>query len=342
MSLSPSLSVTLGNLRYDTHALRLHACLEPLPRGNSVRISLPATVRFEAAHGDDASMDVDGGEGAQKLFTGKVRTVRRDFRWIHVTLADAATDLAAYRPCQTFEKQNAKQVIRTLASDVNVNVTDVDVDIDLPAYVAQPGRTAAEQIAELARLSGAIALVDADGNLKVIARPSGQPSVALLYGREILDYSSSETETINAQRFAIGFGPAGSASAPDVLRPSLDFLPSSATAGGSGVMRYPLPLLRTPTASDAVSTALQTANAARAQKLRSRCFLLPALRPGDVIEVQSLLDGLDGGPWLLTRVIHELQPGAGGFTTIEAEAADTSSLLSGLLSAGLSALGGLL
>ncbi|HEU4432609.1 MAG TPA: hypothetical protein VFR51_04385 [Pyrinomonadaceae bacterium] len=342
MSLAPTLSVTLGNLRYDTHAVELHACLEPLPRGNSVRVSLPATVRFEAAPADDAAMDVDGGEGLKKLFTGKVRTVRRDFRRIHVTLADAATDLAAYRPCQTFEKQNAKQVIRTLASDAGVNIGDIDVDLDLPAYVAQPGRTAAEQVAELARLSGAIALIDAEGKLNVIARPSGQPSIALLYGREMIDYSSSDNETINAQRFAIGFGPAGSASAPDALRPSLDFVPSSAAAGGAGIVRYPLPLLRTPTAADDVSTALQTSNAARAKRLRSRCFLLPALRPGDVIEVQSLPDGLGAGPWLLTRVQHELRPGSGGFTTIEAESADTSSLLSGLLGAGLSAIGGLL
>jgi hypothetical protein len=82
MSLAPSLSVTLGNLRYDTHALDVQACLEWLPRGNSVHVSLPASVRFEAAAGDDASMEIDGGEGAQKLFTGKVRAVRRDFRSI--------------------------------------------------------------------------------------------------------------------------------------------------------------------------------------------------------------------------------------------------------------------
>lgn len=342
MSLAPTLSVTLGNLRYDTHALELDACLESLPRGSSVHVSLPYGVRFEAAPGDDASMNVDGGEGSKKLFTGKVRAVHRDFRRIRATLSDVATDLAAYRPCQTFEKQNAKQVIRTLASDAGATLGDVDVDLDLTAYVAHPGRTAAEHIAELARLCGASAFADADGKLQVIARPSGQPSSALLYGREILDYSALDAETTNAQRFAIGFGPAGSASAADALRPSLDFLPASAPDAGDGVIRYPLPLLRTPTAADDVSTAFQKENAARAQRLRARCFLLPALRPGDVIEVQSLPNSLAGGPWLLTRVTHGLRPGAGGFTTIEAENADTSSLLSGLLSAGLSAIGGLL
>jgi hypothetical protein len=342
MSLAPSLSVTLGNLRYDTHAVELDACLELLPRGSSVGLSLPTGVRFEAVPGDPAAVAINGGEGSRKLFTGRVRTVRRDFRRIRATLTDAATNLGAYRPCETFEKQNAKQVIKTLASDAGAEVGNVDLDLDLPAYVAQPGRTSAEHISDLARLSGAIAFVDADGKIQVIARPSGQPSSALLYGREIIDYSTFETESINPQRFAIGFGPAGSASAPNALRPSLDFLPASAPDGGAGVVRYPTPMLRTPTASDEASTALQTANAARGRRLRARCFLQPSLRPGDVIEVQSLPNDLSGGPWLLTRVTHELRPGAGGFTNIDAESADTSSLLSGLRSAGLSAIGGLL
>jgi hypothetical protein len=342
MSLAPSLSVTLGNLRYDTHALELEACLEWLPRGGSVTVTLPASVRFETAAGDDASMDVDGGEGQEPIFTGKVRFIRHDFRRIRVTLADAAADLAAYKPSQTFEKQNAGRVIRTLAADAGVTVGSIDVDIDLPTYVAHPGRTAAEHIAELARLGGAIAFIDADNRLQAPARPSGQPSSALLYGREIVSYTSGEFEIPNPQRLAIGCGPAGSAGAPDALRPTLDFLPFSAAAGGVGVVRYPVPLLRTPMAATDASTALQTANAARGKRLRARCFLLPALRPGDVIEVQSLPDGLSGGPWLLTRVAHQLRPGSGGCTTIEAEDAGAASLFSGLMGAALSALGGLL
>ena len=198
-----------------------------------------------------------------------------------------------------------------------------------------------EHVAELARLGGAIAFADADGALQVPARPTAAGS-ALLYGREIMSYTSGEFATANPQRFAIGFGPAGSASAPDALRPSLDFLPASAPDGGVDIIRFPTPLLRTPTAASDVSTALQAANAARGQRLRAHCFLLPALRPGAVIEVQSLPDGLSGGPWLLTRVSHELRPGSGGRTTIEAETADTGSLLGQLLGAALGAVGGLL
>jgi hypothetical protein len=341
MSLAPSLSVTLGDLRYDTHALELDACLAWLPRGGSASVTLPAGVRFEAEAGDDATLEADGGEGPRTLLTGKVRAVRRDFRGVRVTLADAAADLAAYRPCQTFERQNAGQVIRALVSGAGATAGVVAVDLDLPSYVAHPGRTAAEHVAGLARLGGAIALTDADGRVQVPARPSGQPTSALLYGRELLEYASAASPVPNPQRFAIGFGPSGSASAPEATRQTLGFLPSSAPAGGPGVVRQPTPVLRTPTAASGASTALQAAAAARGRRLWARCFLLPALRPGDVIEVQSLPDGLVGGPWLLTRVVHRLEPGARGSTVLEAEDAGASSRLSGLLGGALAALGGL-
>jgi hypothetical protein len=337
MSLRPSISVMLGNLRYDTHVLRCRACLALLPRGASAEINLPASVRFEATAGDDASLQMDGGERAGTILTGKVHSIRRNVDSIAVTIADAAGDLAAFRPSATYEKQGASQIIRSLASDTNVSAGDVDIDLDLPAYVAHPARTASEHIAELGRLGGAIAFTDADGRLQVKARPSGQATAALKYGREIVRYDVRKAEVVNGSRIAIGFGPAGSASAPDALRHSLEFLPSSAPDGGRGVHRYPMAALRIPGAASNASTALQTAAAAQSERLVARCFLLAALRPGDVIEVQELPDGLSGGPWLLTRVEHELMGGTGA-TTLEAEIASAGSLLGDLLGA----LGGLL
>jgi hypothetical protein len=337
MSLRPSVAATLGNLRYDTQVVRCRASLALLPRGSSAEIELPGSVRFEAAAGDDASLEMDGGEGTATILTGKVHSIRRNLDSIAVTIADAAGDLAALHPSVTYGKQGASQVIRSLASDANVSAGAVDIDLDLPFYVAHPARTASEHIAELARLGGAIAFTDGDGRLQVRARPSGQASAALKYGREIARYDVRSAQVVNGSRFAIGFGPAGSASAPDALRHSLGFLPSSAADGGPGVHRYPIAALRIPGAASNASTALQTAAAAQSKRLVARCFLLAALRAGDVIEVQELPDGLFGGPWLLARVEHELVGGTGA-TTLEAEIASAGSLLGDLLGA----LGGLL
>jgi hypothetical protein len=325
MSLAPTLSVTLGNLRYDTHALGLQACLAWLPRGSSLEVTVPAGVRFEAAPGDEALLDVDGGEGSTRVLTGKITAVERALRWIRVTAGDAGAALAALRPAKTFAKQNASQVVRALAGDADVSMGRIDLDVDLPAFVAHPQRTAAEHVAELARLGGAVAFADADGELQVVARPEG-PAAALLHGREILEYRTCAVRPASPQRFVIGFGPAGSGSAPDALRHSVGPLPASAPSGGAGVLRQPAPALRTPSAATAASNARQGEAGARTLRLWARCFLLPARRPGEVIEVQELPDGMPSGSWLVTRVTHRLDPGAGGETVLEAEQAGAGAL----------------
>jgi phage protein D len=108
------------------------------------------------------------------------------------------------------------------------------------------------------------------------------------------------------------------------------------------VLREPAAMLRTAGAADNASKALQEAAAAKTERLEARCFLLPRIRPGQVVEVQSLPDGLSGGPWLITRVTHRLGPARGGETILEAESADAGSLVGQLAGAALAALGGLL
>jgi hypothetical protein len=340
MSLTPAVSATLGNLRYDVQAVRCHACLDLLPRGGSARLTLPGSVRFEAAAGDDASLRLDGGEGARPVLGGKVRRLRREVNAIEVELGDAGTALAAYRPACSFEKQPAMQIVRKLAGDVSLRTGRLDLDLDLPAYIAHPGRSAAEHIAELARFAGAFAATADDGALEVRALPEGQADSALRFGREILRYTVNDEQVVNGRTYAVGAGPAGSASAPDALRPARGFLPASAGDGGPGTLRLPTPLLRTPKAATGASDASSRAAAARGTRLAAACFLLPALRPGQVIEVQDLPAPLSGGPWFVTRVEHRLEHGAGQ-TRFEAHSAASPSLLGALLGAAAAALGGL-
>jgi hypothetical protein len=334
MSLAPALSIRLGNLRYGTHTAGARICLSLLPRCSSAQIALPSHVRFEAAPGDAAELSIDGGEGAQTALTGKVRSIRRTFDQIVVTVADGAAELAAYRPSDTYEGQNAKAIASALASDVALDTATIDIDLDLGAFVAHPGRTAAEHIADLALLAGGIAYVGGDGALNVRRRPAGPADAALKYGRDVTAFDEASADTVNPQRFAIGFGGAGSGSAPDVLRPSVDAIPASAPTGGLGVRRVSSPVLRVPSAATTASSALQTAAAAQAKRVTAEGFLLAALRPASVIEVQALPDGLSSGPWLVTRVEHSLEGGAGS-TRFWAETADAapSSLLAGLAGA---------
>ncbi len=341
MSLAPALSVTLGSLRYDTHAAAAGICLAMLPRGSSAEIALPSNVRFEASTGDKAVVSLDGGEGAQTVLTGKVQSIRREFELIRVILTDTG-DLAGYRPSATLEGQDAQSVVNKLASDVSVSTGNVDIDLDLAVYVAHPGRTAAEHIAKLAELAGGIAYTDGDGSLNVKQKPSGPADSALKYGREVMTYETRSADALSPQRFAMGFGPAGSGGADDALRPSVDAIPGSASDGGVGVWRVPTPVLRVPSAATTASGALQSIAAAQAERVTAHCFLLPTLRPGNVIEVQELPDGLSSGPWLITRVEHSFERGFGTTRFWGETASAGPSLLGGLLGAAAGAIGGLL
>lgn len=340
MSLAPALSVTLGSLRYDTHAACASIRLALLPRGSSAEIALPSNVRFEAATGDKAVVSLDGGEGAKTVLTGKVHSIRREFDFIRVTVTDSG-DLTGYRPSATLEGQNAQDVVKKLASDVSVSTNEVDIDLDLAVYVAHPGRTAAEHIAKLAELGGGIAYTDGDGSLNAKKKPSGPADSALKFGREIMAYETRSADALSPQRFAMGFGPAGSGGADDALRQSVDAIPGSAAEGGAGVWRVPAPVLRVPSAATTASGALQSIAAGQAQRVTAHCFLLPALRPGNVTEVQDLPDKLSTGPWLITCVEHRFECGSGTTRFWGETATAAPSLLGGLLSAAAGAIGGL-
>ena len=337
MTLALAHSLTLASLKYDAHAAEIAVTLAWLPRGGSARVRLPAALRFEAEPGDDAELVLDGGEAAETVLTGQVVAVRRRVEAIEVLLADAGCALGRLRPSASFERQPAAGIVRKLAGDAGVTAGTIDLDLDLPVYAAHPGRTAAEHVARLAEWGNAMALVDADGTLAVRAIPEGPAGRALLSGREIIAVSLVASAPVNPKRFRIGSGPAGNMSAPDALRPAAGPLPDSADNGGAGVLRTAAPALRTPAAATSASGAASGAAARAGARLELRCFLLPAVRPGQVIEIQGLPAGLPRGPFLVTQVDHRLNR-ATGETTVRAEALAPPDLLGALLGA----LGGLL
>jgi prophage tail gpP-like protein len=341
MSVVPAASFVLGNFQYDSHAREVGATLGVLPCVNRFRVRLPARARMEAAPGDPASLELDGGEGARTVLTGTIAAVERAFLTTEVVAADGGAALAALRPAATYEKQAAKDVIRALASDAGVDVGAIDVDLPLAAYVGHQARTAAEHVAELARLGGAMAHFDADGRLDVGRPPEGPADLALLYGREIVEARQRVRRAPAARRVAIGNGPAGSTSAPDALRQSLGRLPGDASAPGAGAVWRAQAVLRTPEAALTASQAAETVEAARTSIITCRCVLLPGLRPGMAVEIQELPNGLSAGPWLITRVQHRLHPLEGGTTVFEARNAGRD-LLGDLLGALGSSPGGLL
>jgi len=344
MSVVPTATVTLGSLRYDQQVVGLVVRLAALPEVSGARVTLPAAVRLDAVPGDPAQVDVggvavSGDEGPDTVLTGTVVRIRRGFDLVAVQVADAAAALATLRPAATYTAGTAADVVTALLGDAGAIPGDIQLDLPLAAYVADQSRPATEHVARLAALSGGLATVGGDGAVSAVPLPT-EPTVALRYGRDFTDYEVAERAAPAVQLVAVGAGPAGAAGAPDALRPSAEPLPADAPDPGPDAVRVPEPVLRTPAAASTAGKAAQALAAARARRLRARCVLLPALRPGDVVEVQELPAGSPPGPWLLTRVEHRFTPGRGGTTTLDG--LDAGAAAAGGLAGLLAAIGGLL
>jgi hypothetical protein len=343
VSLAPSAAATLGNLRYEARLAEVTVSLAALPGVGSARMLLPPAVEVSASPGDRAVVELAGGEagaGPDTVLTGTVRVLRRGLAATEVLVADAGAELAALRPASTYTGSSAAEVARALLGDAGVTAGRVSLDLGLGLYVATQTRTAAEHLGRLAALAGGIAVVGPDGSVDAVPLPD-QASAALGYGRELLDYELRQLPAPAARLVAVGHGPAGAAGAPGALRPSSDPLPAGAPAPGAGAVWRPEPTLRTPGAATAASKALEAAGAAEASRMRATCWLLPTLRPGIVVEVQGLPDGVAGGPWLLTHVEHRLSPGAAGATLLRGRAAGAGASPGALLESALSLAGGL-
>jgi len=330
--LAQSAVVRFGNLRYDLHTLSVDADLVLLPGSGTVRCVLPASVRVEAAPGDEAEVTLGNGEREARVLTGTVRGVVRSPGATQVSAVDGAALIAAARPADTLLSMAPAEAIRSLAGDVGAPVGRVTLNPEpLPYYAATQHRTAGEHVAALAELGGGLAAVDGDGRLAAFLRPVPPSDEALRYGREIVDLRVSE-ERPGADVAVIGSGSAATAGDPRALQPAAGALSGEAGSAASGLVWRPLAALRTPGAVEAAKREARARRGARSRRMTALCWLQPHLRPGNLLDLHDLPSGLPGGPWLLTRVAHRLDR-SGGYTRIEAVdgRGDAPSLLSGPL-----------
>ena len=337
--LAPVATARFGNLRYETHITSLAADLGLLPAVNRVTAVLPRDVPVDAAPGDPAEVSIDGGDGSSTVLTGTVATIRRTATGTAITAVDAGAALARMRPASTFEAQSVADMVRALAGDAGTQTGTLLAPVRLAAYVAHQQRTGAEHVAELARLGGAIAMVDADGGVSVMPRPSGPPDSALLFGRELTEYQVDDLPA-SPQVVVVGNGSAGFVPAPDAFRQTTTPLTAGGADPGPSTVWQPQAALRLPTAVEGAAQEANAERAAGAQRLVADCWLLPAVRPGQLVEVQGLPGRLPAGPWLVTSVVHTLDGRTGGTTRLRAVVGGDA--LGSLLGAALAALGSLL
>lgn len=335
-------SLTAGALRYDTHSSQVVVRRGLLPIIDRVEYRLLRGVRLDAVVGDDLSLDLDGGEGAETVFTGTVAAVQRGFLDARVVGLAGAAALAAYRPAQTLEQLTVGDVVGQLCGDVDVQA-DVGAGPTLARYVANGQATALDLVVRLLHLAGQVAGFDADGTLVGYeSEPAAER--ALRYGREIVAVETSAPPRAAAARVVVGEG-AGSPDAANALWPVGDFWAGGAPAPGPDARLWIAPEIRTTSDAETAGAAWGARHAAAQANVRLRCWLLPAMAPNDLVEVRDAPDDLGIGKVRVRQVVHRVDPARGATTDIwgyDDGAAQSAMSSASLLGAAAGLAGGLL
>lgn len=311
--LRPAYTLTIAEQRWSRQAIAIDLRLAAGPQFDRLTAYLPAAAPIEAAPDDPVILSLDGGEGAETVFTGVVATIRRGLEQTKVTAAGALGQLARYRPATTFENVSAGTVIRNLAGDAGVATADIAEGVMLRFYVADPSRNAAEHASRLAAWSGAMLTGTADGSIAATVVNATQAEVALRYGREVTGFAVEEAAEPDRITVA-GESGVGDCGSPDSLRLSADFFAGNRPEGPSLHNQWAWdPALRTTAAAAAAGAAFGRGLAAGRRSARLDALLLPRLRPGTVIELRDLPEGLAPGPYWLQAVRHRIGP-AGAVT----------------------------
>ena len=327
MSLLPAIRLDIGNSRYESQITEASLQLGPLPRINRAQVTMPIQTQLDAKTGSEAVLALNDGSGWETVLTGKVRG-----RLVHldsqtVVVGDGGADLAAYRPTTTFQAQEAAAVANALASDADVTLELPPGPFGMSYFAAHGQRTAAEHLGYLATLTGTLAVWTKSGALRFMPLDPLVPTKAIKHGRDITQWRTTHTPRNPAEWVAIGHGPAGAVQAPNAFLETTGTLPSTPSDGGPGIIRQSHPILRTPLASQTTNQALNKRASLGMVQARATTIPNPAIRPGLVLEVQSLPSGGHPTTWLVTEVTHRWHAQWGASTKFHAWSTESGGLL---------------
>lgn len=337
--LQPGYTLNLGSQQWTKQLLRIDLKLEAAPLLDVLAVRLPAVAPISASIGDPVELTLASGEKEAKVFTGVIDGIRRGFDVIWVSALNAGAELARFRPSATYAQITAGNVLRSLCGDVGVATGNVVDGVSLAFYAADPARTALEHIARVCAWSGAMARVSSTNQVESVIVNAKQADVALKYGREIFDTRQWKLTSKIDSFVVAGESGASSTSAPEALRPTTDFFAGNRPAGRSATTRTAAePALRTASAAGTAGAALKRAYDSSREAGRMEAFLQPDLRPGTIVQIQDLPDGLPAGPLWIYSVRHTIgAEGAGAATRAYfhkgGDEFDPTSLLGSLIGA---------
>ncbi len=328
--LLPSYSLTVGNALYDTQCVAIRLRRTCLPAVDRLEVAFPANVDFSGALDDDCSLDIDGGEGSETVFSGKLTRIEHSLRGLTLTMLNDGLTLSRFRPYCSLEGVTTVDVIDTMCSDVNVT-SDISIPpLALALYVCEGRRSAAQEISRLASLSGGRVSFSGDGACAVWEAKSGNARIALLFGREITGVHTSAISPDTTVIEVVGEG-AGAPSTPDGRIVAGNFAGISSPPS-IGNRRVAQPLVRTTSDASSVAEAFTDLRDSRLAPVRFTTWLTPAIAPGVIVELQEMPSYCPLESCCITQAVLTIDARKGAWCDVWAhgEASAGASLLGGL------------
>jgi len=295
--------------------MRLHISLALGGAHDSAEVMLWSSSKL-AGTGPGTRMAIALGEDGdvRDVWTGEVTAVSGGSDGVVIDGLAATLALSRSRVSQTYLDQSVADIVRDLASEVDID--EVSADTHLPAYAVDDRRPVWSHLLDLAELAGADLGAGPSGGLRFVPPRSGSADVRLRHGVDLLSWSTGTVPEPQAPGVA-AHGAASEAGADQwhwILR-------RPAAAGGAGGPLRVVAALRTRDAADRMAQALASRAARASVQGRLRIVGRPEIRPGDLVEATDLPSG-DLGTLRVLAVDHVLDGRQGFVTTLSVEGSE--------------------
>jgi hypothetical protein len=326
--LAPTYALTIGSSMYDTQCQHIRLRRTCLPATDRLEVLMPRNVDFSASVDDDGSLDIDGGDGSETVFTGKLGRIEQACEGLYLTFYNHGLTLSRFRPYYSLEGVTTADVIQNICSDASVNC-DVSIPPVPLAWYAVEGRlTGAQEIARLAALSGGRCCFSGDGTCKAFDPQTGTGRQALLYGREIIGASGGNFSPDPSSVEFVGDG----AAAPSSSQGRWVITNFSGGSGSPGAFarRIAQPLVRTSSDAGNAVTAFDNIQASRQTPVQIEIWLVSSIEPGTILEIQEMPDYCPIGSCTVSQVVYTIDAVEGARCRIWGSSGGSASSPGGL------------
>lgn len=316
----PSAVLTLDGRSFTAaEAALVHLRLE-LARGchDAAELVLwPGSRCAGAAPGAQLTLALGEAGSEEDVLAGEVTAAAARTDHVAIEALSPTAVLARSYRSQSYVRQTVADIVRDLAGSVTVD--EIESDLELAAYGVDDRRPVWSHLRDLAVLAGADLGSSASGGLRFVPVRSGTAAHTFRHGAELLAWTLRQ----NPARVAPVVAAHGAGSEAGSER--WHWLRNDPVGASSTSVTRVIGALATRESADAASKSLS--GAAERAAVRGEVTVLgaPAVRPGDLVDLDALPSGSPGTLRVL-RVVHSLDGARGYVTTLSVESAGGGGL----------------